>query len=87
MDAHPGTLRPDQQLRIEEPGLVDHLRQQPPGGVGADGLEATLGVANPGAQHDVQEEVIAARNQLALESASDTRTGRQAASDRDIAVP
>src|SRR5207245_4658535 len=58
-----------------------------PGSVGAHRLETALGIANPGPQHDVQEDVVAARNHLALEPARDTRTGRQAASDRDVAVP
>ena len=87
VDAHALALREHEQLGVEEPPLVAHARQQLPGGVGADRLEPALRVGEAGAQHGVQQPVVAARDQLALGAAHDPRAGRETRPDRHVAVP
>ena len=86
MDPHPLTLGADEQLGVEEPALVGHLRQQPARGVGPDRLEAALGVGEAGAQRDAQQPVVGPRDQLALVTAHDPGAGRQPGADRHLTV-
>ena len=41
---HPGLLGTHKQLRIEEPFVILHLRQQDMCGLGSNGLETALGI-------------------------------------------
>ena len=50
VDAQPGALGEDEQLGVEEPAGVLDERQQLAGDVGADRLEAALGVGEPRAR-------------------------------------
>jgi hypothetical protein len=86
VDPQAVTLGEHQQLGVEEPAVVLDERQQRPRDVGADRLEAALGVAEPGPQDRSQEVVVGARDQLALEPAGDPRAARQPAADRELAV-
>ena len=63
-----------------------HERQQPPRGVGADRLEAALGVAEAGAEGAAQQQVVAARDHLALRAAQHACPGRQPGADREVGV-
>ena len=65
----PGALGKHQQFGVEEPCGVLDQRQQLAGGVGADRLETALGVGESGPQRGAQDEVVAARDDLALGAA------------------
>ena len=87
VDAHALALREHEQLGVEEPALVAHGRQQPARRVGADRLEAALGVREARAAATAcSSAVVAARDQLALGAAHDARAVRQAGADRHVAV-
>ena len=67
--------------------LVRHQRQQLPRLAGADRLEPALRVGEPGPERDAEQEVVAARDDLALWPADDPRAAGQPGPDRDVAVP
>ena len=73
VDAQAGALGQHQQLGVEEPAGVLDQRQQPPGDVRADRLEAALGVGEPGLQRAAQQQVVAAGDDLPLRAADDPR--------------
>ena len=87
VDAQPGPLRQHEQFRIEEPACVGGERQQSPGRVRADRLEPALRVGEAGAEGGVQQQVVAAGNDLALRAADHPGAPRQPGPDRDVAVP
>jgi hypothetical protein len=87
VDAHAGAFGENEQLRVEEPGTVSHLRQELAGAVGSNRLEPALGVREPRAEHDVQDRVVRARDELTLRAADHARAARKAGSDGEIAVP
>ena len=74
VDPQPGALGQHQQLGVEEPAGVLDQRQQPAGDVGADRLEAALGVGEPGCQRAAQQQVVAAGDELPLGAADDPAT-------------
>ena len=84
VDAQPGPLGQHQQLGVEEPAGVGGQRQQLPGRAGADGLEAALGVGEPGAERGVQEQVVAAGDDLAARAADHPRAARQPGADGHV---
>ena len=86
VDPQPAPLGEDEQLGVEEPGVVAHVGEQAVERVAADGLEAALRVGEAGAQRRVQEAVVAARDDLALRAADDARAVREARADREVAV-
>ena len=87
MDAQPGPFRQHQQFGVEEPALVLDQRQQLPGLVGPDRLEPALRVGELGPQGGSQQQVVAARDDLALGTADHPRSPRQPGADGDVAVP
>src|SRR5206468_7018913 len=87
MDAQAGALRKDQELGVEEPGLVSYARNQLLRDGRAHGFEAALCVAEVGSEGETKHEHVAARDDLALRTARDTRAAREAAPDREVAVP
>jgi len=87
VDAQPGALGEDQQLGVEEPGLVAHAGQQAVGDLGAHRLEAALRVAEAGVQRGAQQQVVGARDQLTPGAPGNAGPVQQAAADGQVAVP
>ena len=87
VDAQAAPLGQDQQLGVEEPGVVQRVREQLPGHVRPDRLEAALGVAEVGAQQRLQQEVVAARDEFPFGSADHARVAGQPGPDRQVGVP
>ena len=87
MDAQPGPLREHEQFRVEEPRRIGGERQQRPGRVGAQRLEPALRVGEARAEGRVQQQVVAAGDDLPLGAPRHPRAARQPGSDRHIAVP
>ena len=85
-DAQAQALGRDQQLGVEEPLVVLDERQQLRRRVAAQGLEAALGIAEAALQRELEQQVVRPRNQLALGSADDVRTGREPRADGDVAM-
>src|SRR5205814_8579272 len=86
VDAHAGALREDQKLGIEEPRLILNGGDEPTRRDGRDRFESALRIAELGAEPEVEQEVVRARDELALRSATHTRASRQPAPDREVAV-
>ena len=59
VDPQAGAFGQDEQLGVEEPAGVLDEGEQALADVGADGLEAALGVGDPGGEGAAQEEVVA----------------------------
>ena len=76
VDAQAGPLGQHEQLGVEEPAGVLDERQEPAGAVGADRLEAALRVGEARPQRRAQQQVVAARDELALGAAHDPRGAR-----------
>jgi len=87
VDAQPGPFGQHQQLGVEEPALVLDQRQQLPGLVGPDRLKPALGVGEAGPEGGPQQQVVAARDDLALGAADHPRSAGQPGADGDVAVP
>ena len=87
VDAQPAALGQHQQLGVEEPAGVLDQRQQPVRHVGPDGLEAALGVGEPGGQRAAQQQVVAAGDELALGPADHPGGRRQPGADGQVGVP
>ena len=87
VDPQARALGEHQQLGVEEPAGVLDQRQQPARDVGADGLEAALGVGEAGLQRAAQEQVVAAGDDLALRAADDPRAAAEPGADREVGVP
>ena len=66
VDTQAAALGEHQQFGVEEPAGVRDMRQQPLGDVGADGLEAALRVGKARGQRGLQDQVVAARDDLTL---------------------
>jgi hypothetical protein len=66
VDAQAAALGEDQQLGVEEPAGVGDVGQQLVCDVSADRLESALGIREPGLQSRLQDQVVAARDDLAL---------------------
>ena len=75
-----------QQLGVEEPAVVLDRGQEPPRDVGPHRLEPALRVAHARREHRAQDQVVAARDELALRVAGDVRTRREPRTDRDVGV-
>ena len=86
VDPQPGALGDGEQLGVEEPLVVAHQRQQLPRRVATDRLEPALRVGEPDAERPPQDEVVAARDQLALEAALDSGRAGQPRPDREVRV-
>ena len=67
--------------------VSSHQRQQPAGHVGADRLEAALRVGEARPQRPAQQDVVAARDHLALHAAHHPRRRREPRADREVGVP
>ena len=86
VDAHAGSLGQEQELGVEEPPRVLDQRQQGPGPVGPDRLEPALGVGEAGGQGGAEQEVVAARDDLAFGAAHHRGLRGQARADGHVAV-
>ncbi len=87
VDPQPGALGQHQQLGVEEPAGVLGERQQHAGLLAPDRLEAALRVGESGAQAGVQQQVVAAGDDLAAWSADHPRATGEPGADRQVAVP
>src|SRR3990170_1240205 len=74
----------DQQLRVKEPLLVLDARHQLLRRLAAKGLEPTLGIGEPSAKEELDEEVVTAGGQLSLEGTSGLRPPGEAAPHRYV---
>ena len=70
---HPSLLGAHKQLRIEEPLVILHLRQQDMCSLGSNGLETALDIMKGDSQIWAEHEVVGARNEFTLGGASDLR--------------
>ena len=86
VDAQAALFGQDQQLGVEEPGVVQRVGEQLPGHVRPDCLETALGVAEMGAHKGLQQEVVAARDEFPLGSADHARVAGQPRPDREVGV-
>ena len=87
VDPEAGALGQHEELGVEEPAAVLDQREQLPGAVGADRLEAALRVGEAGPERCVEDPVVRAGDHLALRAAHDLRSAGQPAPDRQVAVP
>ena len=87
VNAQPGPLRQHEQFGVEEPARVRSERQQGPGRVRADRLEPALRVGEARAEGSVEQQVVAAGNDLAFRAADHPGAPGQPGPDRDVAVP
>ena len=87
VDAQPGAFGEDEQLGVEEPAGVLDERHEPLRDVAADGLEAALRIGEPGGERAAQDEVVGARDELALGPAHDAGVAGQPRADRQVGVP
>jgi hypothetical protein len=86
VDAQAGALGEDEELGVEEPGVVLDRGHEQPGGVAANRLEAALGVREPRPEGEVQEPVVDAGDELPSDAADHAGSGGQTRADREIAV-
>ena len=86
VDTQAAALGGQQQLGVEEPGLVLDGREQGPHDLGPARLEAALGVAEAGPHGGPQQQVVAARDQLPLRPPDHGGAGGQAGADGQVAV-
>ena len=86
VDAQAAFFGQNQQLGVEEPGVVQGVGEQLPGHVRPDGLEAALRVAEVGAQAGLQEEVVAARDEFPFGSTDHARVAGQPRPDREVGM-
>jgi hypothetical protein len=84
MDAEAGPLCAGEQLRVEEPLGVLDLRQQFLRRPRRQCLEPALGIAESDAEADLEQTVVAAGDDLALDAALDRESRLQAGGDGDI---
>jgi hypothetical protein len=87
VDPQPGPFGDHEQLGVEEPGVVLDERQQLPGGVAPDGLEAALGVAEPRPKRPAQDQVVAARDEFPLRPSLHPRGRCEPRPDGQVGVP
>ncbi len=86
VDPQSGPLADDQQLGVEEPLVVFDQWEQTLGHLASQGLEATLGVGEATPQRQVDERVVAPRDDLADRAADHAGTRGEAGPDGDVAV-
>ena len=86
-DAQAQPLGRDQQLGVEEPFVVLDEGQQLLRRVAPERLEAALGVAEPAAQGELEQQVVGPRDELALGAAHHVGAAGEARPDGDVAVP
>ena len=86
VNAQSAALGEHQQLGVEEPTGVLDVGQQLSSHIGTNRLETALGVGESRRQCRFENEVVAARDDLALRSPSDVRAARQAGADREVRV-
>src|SRR5919204_4030294 len=86
VDAQVALLRKMEKLRVEEPVLVLDRGEQGLDRLAATGLEAALSVGHASAEAEAQQEVVRARDELALERALHARAVHETRADREIAV-
>ena len=87
VDAQPAALGQHQQFGVEEPAGIADVGQQALGDVGADGLESALGVGELGLQRRLEDQVVAARDELALGAAHHSGAAAEPRSDGQVGVP
>jgi len=87
VDAQPCSFGQNEQFCVEKPPGVLRQRQEQPGPVRADGLEATLRVGEARAERGVQQHVVAAGDDLAARAADHPRAASQPGPDGEVAVP
>jgi hypothetical protein len=78
--------REEQQFGVEEPLVVLDHREQALRDVAAYGLETALCVTHWSREHDPQQRVVGARDELPLRVARDGRARCEAGADRDVRV-
>src|SRR6202163_2949636 len=81
-----GTLCDDEQLGVEEPSLIANRWHQVVRDPGAHRLESTLCIPKAGVQYGPKQEVVGARDDLALWAPGDPRTAYEPAADGDVAA-
>ena len=86
VDAQPVVLGQHEQFGVEEPAVVLDEREQGTGDVGPQRLEAALGVTEPVAQGGLEDEVVAAGDQLAAGAAHHPGARRQPGPDGDVGM-
>ncbi|CAH0327062.1 hypothetical protein SRABI128_05740 [Microbacterium sp. Bi128] len=87
VDAQAALFCQDQQLGVEEPGVVQRVGKQLPGHVRPDRLEAALRVTEVGAHEGLEQEVVAARDEFPFGSADHAGVAGQPCPDRQVGVP
>ena len=86
VDAQSDAFGQHQQLGVEEPPGVGDVREQALCDVGADRLEATLRIGETGRQGGFQNQVVAARDDLALGTAHHPGSAAQPGADGKVGV-
>src|ERR1700757_5517578 len=76
VDAKSAALCENEQFSVEEPAGIGDMRQQFGGHVGADRLEPALCIRKARGQRGFEQQVVAARDDLALRAADHTRASR-----------
>jgi hypothetical protein len=75
VDRQLAPLGQEQQLCVEEPRVVLDVGEQPLDELAPAGLEPALGVGEPDPEGGCQQQVVGARDDLALEPPLDLRSG------------
>ena len=86
VDPQPGAFGEDQQFGVEEPAGVCDVREQPVCDVGADRLETALRVGESGGERGFEDQVVAARDDLALGAAHHPGAAAQPGADGEVGV-
>ncbi|GGH93221.1 hypothetical protein GCM10007170_13590 [Arthrobacter liuii] len=71
VDPQPRAFSDDQQLSIEEPAVIFHMREQTLSDVGPYCLKSALRIGEPDLHRPAEQEVIGARNKFPLRTATD----------------
>ena len=87
VDAQSALLGENQELGVEEPAGVLDERNEPGSDVGADRLEAALGVGEPGTQGSAEQHVVPAGDELPLRAPHDAGAAGESGTDRQVRVP
>jgi hypothetical protein len=83
---HAETFGSDEKFGVEEPLLVLDQRQKLEGSLSAEGLEATLSIAEVPPQGNLEEEVVSPRDEFSLRSPHDMCAVSQSAPDGHVAA-
>ena len=87
VDAQASALGQHQQFGVEEPARVAHQWQQRASDIGPHRLEPALRIGEPGKQGAVQDQVVAAGDQLPLGSADHPAVPGQPRPDGHVRMP